>query len=84
MSFWSVLKSNEFYKSNKCKRSQMEFLKNIAINLKATGPAAVIIAWILGVALVGVMGQGETATKALNALNIVGPLLIIVMGQKVP
>jgi hypothetical protein len=31
--------------------SEMDFLKNIAISLKATGPAAVIIAWILGVAL---------------------------------
>lgn len=61
----------------------MEFLKNIAINLKATGPAAVIIAWILGITAVGVLGQGETATRALNALNIVGPLLVLVMGQKV-
>lgn len=61
----------------------MEFLKNIAINLKATGPAAVIIAWILGITAVGVFGQGETAMKALSSLYIVGPLLIIVMGQKV-
>ena len=61
----------------------MEFLKNIAINLKATGPAAVIIAWILGITAVGVFGQGEIAMKALSSLYIVGPLLIIVMGQKV-
>jgi len=61
----------------------MDFLKNIAINLKATGPAAVIITWIIGITLVGVLGQGEIASKALNALNIVGPLLIIVLGQRV-
>ena len=61
----------------------MDFLKNIAINLKATGPAAVIISWILGITLVGVFGQGEIVSKALTALSIVGPLLIIILGQKI-
>lgn len=61
----------------------MEFLKNIAINLKATGPAAVIIAWVLGITAVGVFGEGESASKALSALSIVGPILVIGMGQKI-
>ena len=61
----------------------MDFLKNIAINLKATGPAAVIISWILSVSLVGILGHGEIASKALTVLEFVGPMLIIILGQKI-
>ncbi|MDD2335947.1 MAG: hypothetical protein PHD01_05150 [Geobacteraceae bacterium] len=61
----------------------MDFLKNVAINLKATGPAAVIITWVLGVTLVGVLGQGEVANRALTFLGFTGPMLIMILGQKV-
>ena len=61
----------------------MDFLKNIAISLQATGPAAVIITWIIGITCVGVFGEGDIATKALYALQITGPMLIMILGQKV-
>lgn len=60
----------------------MNFLRNIIVNLKATGPAAVIIAWILGVTCLGIFGQGQVAEHGMTALNLVGVILIIAMAQR--
>jgi hypothetical protein len=76
--------NNELKSQDKTEgKFNLEFLRNIAINLRATGPAAVIIAWIIGIALVGVFGQGEVASKALSALSFAGPMIIIILGQNV-
>lgn len=60
----------------------MEFLKNVAINLRATGPAAVLVAWVLGVTALGIFGNAELGKQALSALSVVGGLLIVVLGQR--
>ena len=48
----------------------MDFLKNIAISLQATGPAAVIIAWIISVTALGLFGDGSLAKTALSILAV--------------
>jgi hypothetical protein len=60
----------------------MDFLKNIAINLKATGPAAVLIAWVLGVTCIAIFGNGPVAEKGMSALYISGGLLILTLGHR--
>jgi hypothetical protein len=54
----------------------MDFLKNISVNLHATGPAAVMIAWCLSITMLGVFGDGQLATMALTILNIGGVLIL--------
>ncbi len=58
------------------------FFKNIAVSLRAAGPSAVLVSWVIGVTLLGIFGEGEIASKALGALSVVGGLLIIVLGQR--
>jgi hypothetical protein len=58
------------------------FLKNIALSIRATGPAAVLVSWVLGVTLLGIFGQGEIASKAMSALSVTGGLLIVILGQR--
>ena len=60
----------------------MDFLKNVSINLRATGPSAVLIAWILGITLLGIFGNKDIAILGITALMIFGGLLISVLGQK--
>lgn len=43
----------------------MEFLKNVAVNLNATGPAAVLISLIGGITLLGLFGHGGACFKRL-------------------
>ena len=45
--------------------------KNIALNLRATGPAAVMCVWVLSVAALGIFG-GAHADQALLVLEIFG------------
>jgi hypothetical protein len=61
----------------------MDFLKNIAISLRASGPAAVLIAWVLGVAALGIFGNAELGRQALTTLTMFGGLLIVLLAQKV-
>jgi hypothetical protein len=61
----------------------MEFLKNIAVNLKATGPAAVLIALIGGITLLGLFGQGEMARSALNILAFATGALGLALAQRI-
>lgn len=61
----------------------MDFLRNLFINLKATGPAAVIIAWVIGVTLLGIFGNGDIASRAMSVLNVGGVILILTLCQKI-
>ena len=64
----------------------MDFLKNIgkniAINLQATGPAAVIIVWIVCVTALGLFGDGSLAAKALTLLAFAGGATLIGLVNK--
>lgn len=53
----------------------MEFLKNFAISIRATGPAAVLVALILSICALGLFG-GEQAEPALNILTIFGGMIL--------
>lgn len=60
----------------------MEFLKNIALNLKATGPAAVLIVWIICVTLLGLFGSGEMASKSFGLLAFFGGAVFFALASK--
>lgn len=60
----------------------MDWLKNITINLKATGPAAVLIALIVGITVLGVFGQGEKAGSALSILGFMVGALGVALAQR--
>lgn len=61
----------------------MEFLKNIAVNLKATGPAAVMCVWVIGVTLLGIFGSGPMASLALGILSFFGSAVLIALANKI-
>ena len=60
----------------------MDFLKNIAINLQAKGPAAVIIVWIICITALGLLGDGPLAGSALGVLAVVGGTILISLANK--
>lgn len=59
------------------------FLKNLIINLRASGPAAVLIAWLLCITALGLFGSGTLASIALSGLLTLGVALIAALGQNV-
>ena len=59
----------------------MDFLKNILVNLKATGPAAVLCVWCICVTILGVFG-GEHAGQAFTLLSVSAGLMIITLAQR--
>ncbi len=59
----------------------MNFFKNISINLKATGPCAVIITWLLCITALGLFGNGTIASFISGALIFIGAGLIKALGQ---
>jgi hypothetical protein len=59
------------------------FLKNIVVNLRATGPAAVLIAWLVCITALGLYGSGSLAGMALSGLILLGAALIGALGQSV-
>lgn len=61
----------------------MEFLKNIALNLKAMGPAAVMIVWIICVTLLGLFGSSEMAPKSFYLLAFFGGAVLLALANKV-
>jgi L-asparagine transporter-like permease len=61
----------------------MDFLKNIAVNIRATGPAAVLISLIAGITLLGLFGQGELARSALNILAFATGALGLALAQRI-
>jgi hypothetical protein len=61
----------------------MDFLKNISINLKATGASAVLITWLLCITALGLFGSGTLAMFVAGALASVGVVLIGALAQKI-
>ncbi len=61
----------------------MDFLKNISINLKATGASAVLITWLLCITAIGLFGSGTLANFVAGALISVGVILIGALAQKI-
>ena len=61
----------------------MRLLSNIAVNLHATGPAAVLVAWIACVTLLGLFGTGPLAKAAIGILSVVGGVLVAALGSQV-
>lgn len=59
-----------------------EFMKNIAVNLRATGPAAVLIALIAGITILGLFGDGPMAKSALSILALLTGLVGISLAQR--
>ena len=59
----------------------MEFLRNIALNLKAIGPAAVSSIWCVAVAAVGIFG-GENGGAALSVLAAFGIIIAFTLTQR--
>ena len=50
----------------------MDIFKNLVVNLRAAGPAAIIGVWVICVAALGLFGSGETADKAMALLAFAG------------
>lgn len=59
----------------------MDIFKNIAVNLTATGMAAVMIAWLLCFTLLALFGTTDMAKYALYMLGTVGIGLLIVLSR---
>lgn len=60
----------------------MNVFKNLAVNLKAKGPAVVIISWIAGVTLLGLYGNGEMADKAFSLLAFAGGAILTALALR--
>ncbi len=61
----------------------MDFLKNIIINLKATGASAVLIVWLLCLTAIALFGSGTIANFVAGALVSIGIILIGALAQKI-
>lgn len=59
------------------------FLKNLVINLQATGPAAVLIVLIMSIAALGLFGNGPVASTALTILSFLGAMIVAGLVQKI-
>ena len=57
-------------------------LRNIVVNLRATGPAAVICVWCISVAALGVFGEGSNASSALGILAAGGGMVLLALAQR--
>ena len=62
-------------------RSQkMDFLKNISVNLKATGPAAILVSLVICITLLGIFGESEQSKTALSTLSFISGLAFVSFG----
>ncbi|OAI44017.1 hypothetical protein AYO43_09615 [Nitrospira sp. SCGC AG-212-E16] len=61
----------------------MEFLKNIVVNLQATGPAAVLAIWVICVTVLGIFGSGPMASLAFGILSFFGGAVIFGLTAKI-
>jgi len=60
----------------------MQFLKNIAVNLNATGPATVMSVWVICVTLLGIFGTGTMASTAFGLLGFFGGAVLVALATK--
>ena len=58
------------------------FLKNFAVNIQATGAAAVLIAWLLAIVVITPWGQPTLSVGAFGLLAFFGGALFIALGQR--
>jgi hypothetical protein len=61
----------------------MDFLRNLAINLKATGPAAVVCVWFICITALGILG-GPNSSFALPILFFAGLTIISALLNTTP
>lgn len=61
----------------------LQLLRNVSINLRATGPSAVIIVWIIATAAIGIFG-GPQAGAALGVLGAGAGFILLTLTSKPP
>lgn len=61
----------------------MDWLKNITLNLTATGPAAVLCVYIVSLAAMGIFASGPHGGFVVGALVALGPVLIGALSQRI-
>jgi hypothetical protein len=59
----------------------MDFLKNVAINLRATGIAAVMITWLLCFTALCLFGNSGLAAAGVGILSTIGVMLFAAIGR---
>lgn len=60
----------------------MRFLENISLSLRAVGPSAVLIVWLLSITSLGLFGTSELAKSALYIVGFFGAMLIGALGHR--
>ncbi|WP_155773772.1 hypothetical protein [Methylorubrum extorquens] len=60
----------------------MDWLRNITLNLKATGPAAVLCVYLIVVGAVGIYGNGPHTGFVTGMLGVLGLILIGALAQR--
>lgn len=60
----------------------MDFLKNFAVNLKASGPAAVMCIWCICITALGLYGEGQQAESAMSILAFFGGMVMLSLAAK--
>lgn len=55
----------------------INLLKGLSVDLKATGPTAVLIAWITAVTLLGIFGEGFIGGFALGILSAFAGMVLV-------
>jgi hypothetical protein len=60
----------------------MDILKNLAVNLRATGPAAVIAVWCICVTILGIFGAGEFARTTFTLLGVAGGMVLFILAAR--
>ena len=59
------------------------FLKNVAVNLQATGAAAVVIAWLLALVVITIWAEPTQARYAFGLLGFFDGALFLIQGQRI-
>jgi hypothetical protein len=54
----------------------MRILGNVVVNLRATGPATVLVTWIVCITLLGLFGDGPHAKTVIGVLSALGGVLV--------
>ena len=60
----------------------LDFMKNIAVNLRATGPAAVLIALIASITSLGLFGDRPIAKSAVGILAVLTGMVAISLAER--
>ena len=54
----------------------MNFFKNIIVNLRATGIAAVVCVWLMCITVLGIFGSGDNTKSAITVLTVAGGMIL--------